>query len=316
MIELPKYQVLNLEHSGNLQKKRSHQEINKQMHEKKIWLDELHEGSRYGLEGKIIVKKKSSFQEIIVLETKAHGRALMLDGCWMTSDKEEKYYHECLVHPALSSLHEISNILIIGGGDGGTARECLKYKSVANIDLVEIDNEIVTISKHYLQQISMGAWNDKRLKVHFSDGFEWVKNINDNYYDVVLIDCSDPSKFSSGLFSKSFYKECQRIIRKDGIFATQSESPESFQNIHINIIKSLRETFKRVETMYSFVPFYPSGIWSWTFASDNVKSFLKEVNIEINSIEKSCDIWNLNYQSGAFKMMPNKIYKILSENKK
>ncbi len=286
------------------------------MYQKRFWLDEIHLGSRYGLEGEIIVKKKSPFQEIIVLDTKSHGKALMLDGCWMTSDKDEKYYHECLVHPALSSLQQISNILIVGGGDGGTARECLKYKSVQNIDLVEIDNEIINISKQYLKQVSNGAWNDKRLKVHISDGFEWVKNTNDNYYDLILVDGSDPSEFSKGLFSKTFYKECKRIMRRDGILATQSESPESFQDIHINIINSLRDTFKQVETMYSFVPFYPSGIWSWTFASDNAKSFLGGVNIETNTIEKSCDIWNLNYQSGALKMMPNKIYKILFSNKR
>ena len=120
------------------------------MIKRKIWLDEIHKESRYGLKGNILIKKRSQFQEIIILETEAYGNALMLDGCWMTCDKEEKYYHECLVHPALSSLDKISNILIIGGGDGGTARECLKYDGISRIDLVEIDEEVITISKKYL----------------------------------------------------------------------------------------------------------------------------------------------------------------------
>ena len=283
------------------------------MNEKTEWIDEVHKGSRYGLKGKIITKINSPYQEIIILETNSYGKALMLDGCWMTSDKEEKYYHECLVHPALSSLEEISNILIIGGGDGGTARECLKYKKVLKVDLVEIDEEVIRISKKYLTNIGKNSWNDKRLKIHICDGFQWIKNIQDNYYDVILLDISDPSEFSKELFGKNFYKECKRIMRQKGILATQSESPESFEEIHIDIIKSLRDLFQNTYTMYSFVPFYPSGIWSWTFASKDEKFFLKGQNKETNKIEKSCDIWSLNYQSGAFKMMPNKIKKALTE---
>ena len=283
------------------------------MTKNKIWIDEICNNSRYGLEGNIIAKCNSKYQEIIILETEEYGKALMLDGCWMTSDKEEKYYHECLVHPALSSLEEISNILIIGGGDGGTARECLKYKKVLKVDLVEIDEEVIRVSKKYLTSIGKNAWNDKRLKIHICDGFQWIKNIQDNYYDVILLDISDPSEFSKELFGKNFYKECKRIIKEKGILATQSESPESFEEIHINIIKSLRDLFQNTYTMYSFVPFYPSGIWSWTFASKNEKFFLKGQNKETNTIEKNCDIWSLNYQSGAFKMMPNKIHKALTE---
>ncbi len=281
------------------------------MNENSIWIDEVHKESRYGLKGKIIVKKDSPYQEIIILETNNYGKALMLDGCWMTSDKEEKYYHECLVHPALSSLEKVTRVLIIGGGDGGTAQECLKYKTVKNIDLVEIDEEVIRLSRKYLTKLGTNTWEDNRLNIHISDGLEWVKKMQDNYYNVILIDLSDPSELSESLFSENFYRECKRIMKHDGILGTQSESPESFQEFHLNIIQSLKNTFIKVETMYSFVPFYPSGIWSWTFASDNEKEFLQGKNKEVISIEQNCEIWNLNYQLGALKMMPNKINKAL-----
>ena len=275
------------------------------------WIDEYHKGSRFGLNGKIQIKKTSKYQEIIVIENEYYGKALMLDGCWMTSLKDEKYYHECLVHPALSSIDEKSNVLIIGGGDGGTVRECVKYSQISKIDLVEIDEEVIKISKKFLKEIAGEAWNDKRLEIHIDDGVKWVKKTKDNFYDVIFIDCSDPSEFSNLLFSQFFNKECKRILAPRGILATQSESPESFKNIHINILKSLKNIFKVSETMYSFVPIYPSGIWSWTFASSEDLSLSKQNYDEVVKIEKGCEIWNLNFQNAAFKMMPNKIVKEL-----
>ena len=277
----------------------------------KTWIDEYHKGSRFGLNGKILIKKTSKYQEIIVIENEYYGKALMLDGCWMTSLKDEKYYHECLVHPALSRIDEKSNVLIIGGGDGGTLRECIKYTKISKIDLVEIDEEVIKISKEFLKEIGGEAWNDKRLKIHIDDGVQWVKKTKDNFYDVIFIDCSDPSEFSNLLFSDSFYKECKRILKPMGILATQSESPESFKNIHINILKTLKSIFKVSETMYSFVPIYPSGIWSWTFASSEDLNLSKQNYDEALRIEKGCEIWNLNFQNAAFKMMPNKIVKEL-----
>ena len=212
------------------------------MVENQIWIDEIYKDSRYGIKGKILVKKKSKFQEIIIVETEKYGNALMLDGCWMTSDKEEKYYHECIVHPALSSHKEPSKILIIGGGDGGTARECLKYEKVESIDLVEIDKDVVELSKKYLHKIGKDTWQDSRLKVKIFDGIKWVKKIKQNHYDIILIDSSDPSEYSSGLFSLDFYKECKRILNDNGIFATQSESPESFKKEHLKIITNEKDS--------------------------------------------------------------------------
>ena len=176
---------------------------------------------------------------------------------------------------------------------------------------MEIDEEVIKISKKFLKEIGGEAWNDKRLEIHVDDGVKWVKKTRDNFYDVIFIDCSDPSEFSNLLFSDSFYKECKRILAPRGILATQSESPESFKNIHINILKSLKNIFKFSETMYSFVPIYPSGIWSWTFASSENLNLSKQNYDEVLKIEKGCEIWNLNFQNAAFKMMPNKIVKEL-----
>ncbi len=117
------------------------------------WLDEYHQGVRYGLLGNLILEESSPFQKITIFESKRYGKALLLDDCWMTAEKSEKCYHECLIHPALCCSSQIDKILIIGGGDGGSARECLKYQEVKSIDLVEIDLRVIELSKKYLPNI-------------------------------------------------------------------------------------------------------------------------------------------------------------------
>ena len=95
--------------------------MNKELNKRIDWIDEYHQGVRYGLAGKLILEEFSPFQKITIFESKRYGKALLLDDCWMTAEKSEKYYHECLIHPALCGSKKIDNILIIGGGDGGSA---------------------------------------------------------------------------------------------------------------------------------------------------------------------------------------------------
>ena len=103
------------------------------------WIDEEHRGVRYGLAGEVLIEESSPFQRITVIRSERYGRGLLLDGCWMTAEGQERQYHEALVHPALCAAAAIERVLVIGGGDGGTARECLRHKDVTHLDLVEID---------------------------------------------------------------------------------------------------------------------------------------------------------------------------------
>tara|TARA_Y100001970_G_scaffold294351_1_gene451279 strand:- start:22653 stop:23522 length:870 start_codon:yes stop_codon:yes gene_type:complete len=281
---------------------------------KEYWIDEYHHGTRYGIKGEILVQTKSKFQEILIIKSKFLGNALLLNNCWMISEKHDNHYHECLIHPALSSAKTIEKILIIGGGDGGSAKECLKYSAVKEIDLVEIDELVMELSKKYLQKINKDIWDNKKLNIHIKDGIEWVKSTEDNSYDVVIIDCSDPKGTSKGLFSLAFLKDCKRILKYGGVFATQSESPESFTNEHLKIIKNIRETFDFADPMYSYVPMYPSGLWSWTFASDNKPYFQKPLLSRSKRIEEETLIWSSSYQKGGFNLMPSFIQKALNQS--
>ena len=134
------------------------------------WIDEEHRGVRYGLRGEVLVEETSPFQRISVIRSERYGRGLLLDGCWMTAEQQERHYHEALVHPALCSASSIERILVIGGGDGGTARECLRHPGVQRLDMVEIDGRVVELSREHLPDIGGSAWSDPRFQLTVGDG--------------------------------------------------------------------------------------------------------------------------------------------------
>ncbi|MFZ4567170.1 MAG: polyamine aminopropyltransferase, partial [Prochlorococcaceae cyanobacterium] len=191
------------------------------------WINEDHDGMRYGLAGRVLLDETSPFQRITIIDSDRYGKGLLLDGCWMTAERQERQYHESLVHPALCSAERLERVLVVGGGDGGTARECLRHGEVQQLDMVEIDGRVVELCREHLPSIGGTAWNDPRLQLTVGDGIAWVAAAADASYDVVLVDGSDPAGPAEGLFNRTFFEHCRRILRPGGVFGTQSESPEA-----------------------------------------------------------------------------------------
>jgi len=252
------------------------------------WIDEHHKGVRYGLEGRVLVEETSPFQRITVIESDRYGKGLLLDGCWMTAERQERHYHESLVHPALCSAASIARVLVIGGGDGGTARECLRHPGVEHLDMVEIDGRVVELSQEHLPSIGGGCWSDPRFHLHVGDGIAWAAEAEDASYDVVLVDGSDPAGPAEGLFNRAFFNHCKRILKQGGVFATQSESPEAFRQVHIDTVKLIRELFGHAAPLYGWVPMYPSGWWSWTFASTDGPRYLQPQSERAAAVAAGC----------------------------
>ena len=204
------------------------------------WIDEIHQGVRYGLAGRVLEEQQSPFQRVTIIESERYGKGLLLDGCWMTAEHQERHYHEPLVHPALCGAERIERVLVIGGGDGGTARECLRHPDVRHLDLVEIDGLVVEWSQRHLPSIGGGCWSDPRFQLTVGDGIAWVREAADASYDVVIVDGSDPAGPAEGLFNRAFFEQCRRLLRPGGVFATQSESPEAFRQVHLDTVRLLR----------------------------------------------------------------------------
>ena len=268
------------------------------------WIDEPHQGVRYGLAGRVLVEEQSDFQRITVIDSQRYGKGLLLDGCWMTAEHQERHYHESLVHPALCSAASIERVLVIGGGDGGTARECLRHPEVKHLDMVEIDGRVVQLSQEHLSSIGGGCWSDPRFHLTVGDGIAWAAAAADASYDVVIVDGSDPTGPAEGLFNRAFFRNCCRILKPGGVFATQSESPEAFRQVHIDMVKLIRELFGHADPLYGWVPMYPSGWWSWTFAAKDAPRYLTVQNERAAAVAEGCAIWSPRWQQGAFNSIP------------
>ncbi len=231
-----------------------------------FWFSELqNEDVKFGVRVKShLFSKESKYQKIDVFDTDFYGRVMILDGCFMITEKDEYMYQEMLSHPAMVSHPYPKNVLIIGGGDGGVAREVLRYP-VDSVDLVEIDEDVIAASKIYLPNIA-ASFSDKRLRVHNMDAFEFVDT--DRSYDVILVDSTDPIGFAASLFSDVFYMKAKRLLSAGGIIATQSGSPFMNPDFIRKAYRGLTGHFKTVKPYLSFVPSYPSGMWSYVLASN------------------------------------------------
>jgi len=245
-----------------------------------------------------LYSKKSKYQLIEIYQTEKHGNLMALDGCFMVSEKEEFVYHEMLTHIPLFTHPFPENVLIIGGGDGGTAREVLKHKTVKNVDFVEIDEEVYNVSKKYFKNLTKGLEADKRLKFLFGDGIKFVKETEDKY-DIVLVDSTDPSDISGGLFSFEFFQDVYNILKNDGIMVMQSESPFYDGKIVSIVQDKLKKIFKYVNLYLAFIPIYPSGCWSFSLASKKYDPrTIRNKKSKINNLK----YYNFEIHKAAFSL--------------
>lgn len=213
---------------------------------------------------------RSKYQKIDVFDSIAMGKVLLLDDMVMVTEKDEFYYHENIVHPVLSIHKEPKHIMVIGGGDGGTVREALKYKSVEEVELIEIDEEVINISKKFFPEVSLGL-NNPKVKIKNTDAIEYIKTTRQNYYDVIICDSTDPNpdSIAGDLISKDFYINVSKILKTDGIYISQNGSPILQEKLFEQAIKNMRLVFKYVDCLTSICPSYPGGyLFAFLIASN------------------------------------------------
>ena len=265
-----------------------------------LWFDETYGGKiRFGLRCKqSLFHAQSPFQSVDVVETEEFGRALALDDAWMTSERDEAHYHEMIAHPALTCAGRLRRVLVIGGGDGGTVREVLRHPEVEHVTMVELDALVVDACKQHLASFGV-PWDDRRLALRFEDGIAFLRNHAGEPFDVILIDGSDPVGPAEGLYASPFYESAKRCLRKGGVLVSQTESPIAMAEDFARIVKTLRGSFKRAEPYFVPIPLYPSGMWSFTFASDEADPFVLDAK-RASAIEAVARYYNQDIHKAAF----------------
>lgn len=236
----------------------------KQFHERgALW-----PGQAMSLEVKeVLYHGRSKFQDVLVFESTNNGRVLVLDGVIQVTERDEFAYQEMMAHIPLYAHPNPEKVLVIGGGDGGILREIAKHPGVKEIYICELDGDVIEYSKKYLPTLAVG-YDDPRVKVHVMDGAVFMDQNQDNF-DVIITDSSDPIGPASVLFETPFYNAMHRSLRDGGIVCTQGESIWLHLDIIKPLIDSIKQTYTSVEYAYTTIPTYPSGQIGFIIATKN-----------------------------------------------
>ena len=219
---------------------------------------------------RVLAYKKTAFQEMYIVESGSYGKALVLDGKWQSSTGDEFLYHEPLVHPALIQHGAPRTVLVLGGGEGATVREVLRWKEVERVVMVDIDGEVVEACREHLEEMHQGAFEDPRTELVIGDALEYLDTTTETW-DVIISDLSDPIEEgpSFQLFTKEYFEKVQKALASDGTFVVQAGPVSPFEvALHARLCRTVTSLFPHVHSYASYVPTYGAP-WGFVLASSS-----------------------------------------------
>ena len=218
---------------------------------------------------KILAYQKTPYQEMYIVETGAFGKGLVLDGKWQSCTVDEFIYHEALVHPALIAHQKPQQVLVLGGGEGATIREVLRWKTVEKVTAIDIDGAVVAACKQHLPEMHQNAFDDPRVELIIADALKILDTTNQTW-DVIISDLSDPieSGPSFPLFTKEYFTKLQRVLNPGGYVMVQAGpiSPPEVQ-YHARLVNTLQTVFSQVTSLSAPTPSYGRA-WGFALCSD------------------------------------------------
>ena len=281
-----------------------------------VWFTDRNENMALSIRhrGDCLFREKSPYQTVEVFDTFEYGKLLAVDKMVMCSEKDEKGYHEMIVHVPMVLQPQVKDVLVIGGGDGGSIREILRYGQVETVTMVEIDEAVVRASKEFLPSLS-SAFDHPKLELIIDDGIDYVKQSADEWFDMIVVDSSDPVGPAEGLFSADFYRDVYRCLRPGGMMTAQSESPHFNQKAFVELHHCLKDIFNAdsVFCYLAFIPTYPTGMWSFTYCTKRGSHPVKD--LDRPRAQQIAEEFNLQYYNsdihGAAFCLPTFIHTML-----
>lgn len=279
---------------------------NPEFYTRNVWFTDKDEDQALSLRftGEVFYDVQSPFQRVRILESPKYGKFLTLDDMVMTTQKDEFHYHEMIAHPAMFTHGNVKNVLVIGGGDGGTVREILRHEGVEKVTMVEIDGEVIKACKEFLPEIA-AAFDHPKLDLKVDDGIAFIKQAAPKSYDLIIVDGSDPVGPAEGLFSTEFYTNCYNALKDGGILVAQGESPKFNEKAFSELNYTLQDIFGNDNAPVSlfFVPTYPTGMWSFQYGLKNSKApkaVSNDAEIDAFVEAKGLRYYNADVHRGSF----------------
>ena len=258
---------------------------------------------------------ESDCQRIDVLVSDEFGKFLALDGEILFSEKDEFIYDEMVTHVPMAVHPAVKNVLIIGGADGGVAKELINYKTIERIDVVEPDETLAEVCREYFPELACGL-DDERVNVYIQDGLRFLRSKTDEY-DLIINDATDPFGYTEGLFTKEFYGSCYKALKEDGIMVYQHGSP-FYSEDKEECVKMHRKAYQAfpVSRVYqAHIPTCSSGYWLFGFASKKYHPLVDFKPDEWKKLGIKTRYYTTNLHRGAF-MLPKYVEDMLEEEER
>ena len=256
-----------------------------------------------------LARVRSEFQDIVIFESFSHGRVMVLDGAIQITEADEFVYQEMLAHVPLLAHGAAETVLIIGAGDGGVLRRVLQHRGVKRAVMVEIDGEVIRLSKQFLPAIGGDAWSDPRAEVIVGDGIDYVRRAADASFDAIIVDSTDPIGVGEVLFTDEFYGNCARILSPRGLVVNQCGVPAMQADELRDTSLRRARFFPHVTAYVAAVPTYVGGFMTlgWS-AKDATLTSVSTGEIrrraEAAGILGTTRYWTPEIHTGAFNLPP------------
>lgn len=260
----------------------------------------------------MLYDSKTEHQRLKVFQNGQFGRILTLDDVVQTTEGDNFIYHEMLTHVPILAHGNAKRVLIIGGGDGGMAREALRHTSVEHVTTVEIDAGVVDFSKEYLPMLSQGAFDDQRLTLVINDGAAFMRDTQDKF-DVIIVDSTDPIGPGEVLFTDTFYGHAARALTEEGIIVTQNGVPFMQGDELTNTIRAFQALFSDASCYIASIPTYAGGPMAFGWGSHSAKGRdvdLATVQARFAAAGFECDYYNPEIHKAAFAL-PGYVKKLI-----
>ena len=259
----------------------------------------------------MLYDSKTEHQRLKVFQNGTFGRVLTLDNVVQTTEGDNFIYHEMMTHVPILAHGSAKRVLIIGGGDGGMAREVLKHSTIERVTMVEIDAGVVEFSKEYLPMLSQGAFDDPRLNLVINDGAVFMKETTEKF-DVIIVDSTDPIGPGEVLFTDTFYGHAKRALTKNGIIVTQNGVPFMQGEELTNTMRAFQALFSDATCYLATIPTYAGGPMAFGWGTDgNARQVnFEDLSARFEASGLSPDYYTPDVHKGAFSL-PGYVLKLM-----